>query len=304
MNLGIDLKENKLNAVFLHQKSLKPTWCKQLHWKEKPSYSFLLQTILDFIQEAKNHTSVLDKIGIAIEGSYLEKNGTVAFSVISCLKQKNLKLDLEKKTNTKINIAGHSHCFALATAILEFTNKKSIVGVVLGKSFGAALILDNKITTMADFAHWSIALEGKNCYCGRRGCLEQYLSARAVKKNYNSIQSSSVQSPSIDGNFCDLKNFSPIQQIYEISLKKDKLAMKFIKEYIHYFYLAILTIINLYDPQVISFSGSQANLDILYPQTMKKIQKYYKGSLKTEFVRSQLKDGAAKGAALLPDHLI
>jgi len=62
------------------------------------------------------------------------------------------------------------------------------LGLTLGTGIGGGLFLDGKLRTGAtgnacEIGHLIVELGGRLCLCGRRGCLEQYASASAVRRN-------------------------------------------------------------------------------------------------------------------------
>lgn len=70
---------------------------------------------------------------------------------------------------------------------------KNFMGVTLGTGVGGGLILDGRVFTgsihyAGEIGHVTYIPEGMACSCGKRGCLEAYASATAIRRAALSIQ--------------------------------------------------------------------------------------------------------------------
>lgn len=82
------------------------------------------------------------------------------------------------------NVVLHGDAMALAHAEYRLgagMNTRNMFGMVVSTGIGGGLILDGKLFTgvtgnASYFGHHSIAFEGKQCVCGRIGCVETYAS--------------------------------------------------------------------------------------------------------------------------------
>ncbi len=74
----------------------------------------------------------------------------------------------------------------------EFGNAqglKNFLVVTLGTGLGAGIIVDGKVMTgysglSGEMGHITAVKNGRQCGCGRKGCLETYISATGIKRNF------------------------------------------------------------------------------------------------------------------------
>ena len=66
---------------------------------------------------------------------------------------------------------------------------KNFVVITLGTGLGAGIIVNNEILTgqsglSGEIGHITAIKNGRQCGCGRKGCLETYISATGIKRNF------------------------------------------------------------------------------------------------------------------------
>src|SRR5262249_44852064 len=125
---------------------------------------------------------------------------------------------------------------------------------------------------------------GPPCYCGRRGCIETYLSGPAIEADYARRSGSHLP-------------------LAEIAARPDDSAAK---ESLTFaaktFGRALGTVINILDPDVIVLGGGVSKLDLWYTSGPMEITRWIFGDeWSTPLLRHQVGDSAGVlGAALLP----
>jgi glucokinase len=155
--------------------------------------------------------------------------------------------------------------------------------VTLGTGIGGGAVIDNSIYTgqsgsSLELGHMTIDINGRECPCGNRGCLERYASATAlvetVKKDLKSFPDSSLNT-----RITNEKLTSKI--IYEEALKKDALALRSINEISTYLGFGIVNIVNIFNPQAVVFGGglSQA-YRLIFPVVKEIIKKHAMAGMK------------------------
>lgn len=89
-----------------------------------------------------------------------------------------------------------------------------------------------------EFGHHSIDYRGRQCYCGKLGCIEMYVSAGAVLKAYNGLGQAKI---------CDLAALK--------SHKDQGRVEKVTEEVSRYLAYGLGNLINLYNPQLLVLGG-------------------------------------------------
>ena len=125
----------------------------------------------------------------------------------------------------------------------------------------------------------------ERCYCGNTGCLELYLSGKAVERDYQRRGGSALA-------------------LREITARRaeDAHARAALDEMLEAFGRALANLIDILDPSAIVLGGGVSNLDMLYDEGVERVREYvFNDELSTPILRNALGDSAGVlGAALLP----
>ena len=139
---------------------------------------------------------------------------------------------------------------------------ENIILLTLGTGVGGGIIVDGKLYEGnegkgAELGHVVIELDGEQCSCGRKGCLEAYASATALIREAKKAMLSDKKSV--------LWELSPDIEsiggriIFQAVAQDDKTANKVLENYIKYLGEGILNFCNIFRPDVIVLSGGIAN---------------------------------------------
>jgi predicted NBD/HSP70 family sugar kinase len=97
---------------------------------------------------------------------------------------------LRSKLAVPLIVENDANCLALAEFFAQCHGRFStVMAVILGTGMGAGLILENRLYrgpngNAGEIGHTSIAIDGRLCECGRRGCGEAYLSGPSLGRRY------------------------------------------------------------------------------------------------------------------------
>lgn len=188
---------------------------------------------------------------------------------------------------------------------------KYSVMITLGTGLGGGIVLDGQVYSGfnhagAELGHVVIEKDGKQCSCGRRGCWETYSSATGlvnmtkehlIKARENGVHS--LIEDLIDGK---LENVNA-RVAFAAMKQGDKVGAEIVDEYIDYLASGIATMINIFQPNVLSIGGGVCNeKDYLLVPLKEKIFKetYTRGDKQTEIKIAELgNDAGIVGAAAL-----
>jgi len=136
---------------------------------------------------------------------------------------------------------------------------ESCVLLTLGTGVGCGIILGGKPLTgylgrAGEAGHMVIARDGIPCYCGRRGCLEQYCSATAMVR---AARLAAAGFP--DSALGRMEKANPGQitarEVVDLARGGDLQAGTVFSEFARYLALAVDQLIKLLDPEVILIGG-------------------------------------------------
>jgi fructokinase len=210
------------------------------------------------------------------------------------------RADLAKAlARTDVAFANDANCFALAEAVWGAARDTRVAfGVILGTGVGGGVVMrdpqegsrprawDGAQGIAGEWGH--VVLEpqsGPPCYCGRRGCIETYLSGPAIEREYAARSGEPL----------------PLAAIAELAKEGDAVAAALLDERIDIFGRALSIVIDVLDPDVIVLGGGVSNLETLYTEGVRAVARWvFNDELATRIVKNELGDSAGVlGAALL-----
>ena len=181
--IGIDLGGTKTEGVLVDEE-FQVIERKRVPTNQNNGYESILETIQDLVSDLKKNNEKTS-IGVCTPGALSKESGLIKNSNTQCLIGKDLKNDLEKILDQEISIENDANCFALAEAKLGAAkNHDTVFGVIMGTGVGGGLVIDGKIHTgrtniAGEWGHHCIKPNGNACFCGRKGCVETYISGPA-----------------------------------------------------------------------------------------------------------------------------
>ena len=184
---------------------------------------------------------------------------------------------------------------------------ESIIMLTLGTGVGGGIIINGKLYEGnqgkgAELGHSVIVVDGEQCTCGRKGCLETYASATALIRETKKAMHNNRRS--MLWKLCPDIDLVSGKIPFEAAKKGDKVAIDVLDNYIKYLGEGILNFCNIFRPNVIVLSGGIANAgDYLFDRVNKyvKDRNYgYKMTPEVKIVPAELGYDSGKiGAAAL-----
>jgi fructokinase len=194
-----------------------------------------------------------------------------------------------------IVFANDANCFALAEARYGAARGARVAfGVIMGTGVGGGIVLRHGADVHAwdglhgiagEWGHVALDPEStRSCYCGRRGCIETFLSGPALEADYAARSGAAL----------------PLAAI-AAARGADAHARAVLADLTTNFGRAVATVINILDPDAIVLGGGVSNLDVLYEEGPASVARWvFNDELRTPIVKNVLGDSAGVlGAALL-----
>ena len=247
VRIGIDLGGTKIEALALDRAG------RELLRKRVPTprgdYAATVAAVKKLVGEIGEGT-----VGIGIPGAESRATGLIKNANSTWLIGKPLAKDLEMALARPVRLENDANCFALSEAADGAGKGAAVVfGVILGTGVGGGIVVDGKIIRGAN----AIAGEwGHNpmpaptaddlphpvCYCGRKGCIETYLSGPGLSNDHERMTGERV---------------TPEQAV---------LREETIRRYEERLAKSLASVINVLDPDVIVLGGGMSNVARLYTQ--------------------------------------
>ena len=291
---GIDLGGTKIEGVVLESKSHMEPLCRlRVETHADRGYEHVLTQIETLVEMMKKQVSAIpEAIGFSTPGVLDPKTLTMKNCNSQCLNGQPLQRDLEKRLNIRARLSNDANCFALSETLFGAARGSDCAfGVILGTGVGGGVVVRGQVLDGCqgiggEWGHNILADDGPQCYCGKRGCVEMFISGPALEQYY--FEQSGVR--------------LRLREVAERARAgQDKAAEATLKRLIQYFGRAITVVINIIDPDIVVLGGGVSNIDELYLHAKAEVQKYiFNNRVETKIVKHQLGDSAGVfGAALL-----
>ena len=138
--------------------------------------------------------SKLLTVGVTIPGPVNPKDGKSLRCISLGWKNMDLRYHLSKIIDSDIIVENEANAFAYAELFhkTNLINDSNYAFLIINDDVGTGVVFNNKVLTLNDssgfeFAHTSIDEDGTLCGCGNNGCLETFISNKALIKIYNDL---------------------------------------------------------------------------------------------------------------------
>ena len=288
--IGIDLGGTKIEGILVDEK-FNLIERKRIETHQENGYDSIVKSITSLVSELKSKTNVDTSVGVCTPGISDINSGLIKNSNTQCLIGMPLKTDIEKRLGHKIFMENDANCFALAESSLGAGKGYNIVfGVILGTGVGGGIVINGLLhkgrTNIAgEWGHHTLHPNGRQCYCGKQGCVETYISGPALENNWLVLTGKKESLQTITENHSDEK--------------KEEWKRNFLEN----FGIGIANVIDILDPDAIILGGGVSNIPFLYDEGKKMVfEKVFSDSVDTPILKNKLGDSAgAFGACLLDD---
>jgi fructokinase len=255
--IGIDLGGTKIEAIVLGPDGA-------TLWRERVAtpagdYHATLAAIGTLVARAESETHLAGcSIGVGTPGSTTPA-GLVKNANSTCLNGRPLQRDLAARLGRPVRIANDADCLALSEATDGAAAGAPVsFSAILGTGVGAGIVVRGALLAgpnglAGEWGHnplpWPSAQErdGPPCYCGRRGCLETWVSGPGLARDHAAHTGEALDARSIG----------------ERAARGDAACEASLQRYESRLARGLAQVINLLDPQLIVLAGGVSRLDRL-----------------------------------------
>ncbi|CAN5340702.1 ROK family protein [soil metagenome] len=206
LGLGIDLGGTKIDAAVLSEEGA------ILFEKRVPTpetYDAILTAIAGLVADAVEATGADVPVGIGAPGSASPRTGLWRNANILVSNKKPLARDLEAAIGRPVRLENDANCFALSEAYDGAGKGQGLVAcLTIGTALGGGLVIDGRIrkgrnNEAAEFGHTPMPWPNESewpllpCFCGKKGCVEQYVSGTGLARDYERMTGQGAKGPEI-----------------------------------------------------------------------------------------------------------
>lgn len=214
----------------------------------------LTTAVSDTLQAAEAANIKLSGIGIASAGAIDARNATVFAATENLPGWAGFDLGQHLRSMTTVPIFAENDAHAAALAELHFgagRGLRSFIAVTVGTGIGGGLVMDGRLQRgqfgfAGTVGHHTIRFDGRLCNCGRRGCLEAYVSTAGLIHEYRQLTS---------GDPSDDSPATLARRIARLSAVGDPQARAAYSVLARYLAEGIANVFNILDPEAVILSG-------------------------------------------------
>lgn len=263
--LGVDLGGTKIEAIALDAAGA--VVARERVPTPQGNYLATLTAIRDVIEAMEHRLGIFTKdpaakipLGVGIPGALSPHTGRVQNANSTVLIGEVLDQDLSRVLRRPVRLANDANCFALSEAMDGAAADADVVfGVIVGTGTGGGIVVQRQVLSgpnaiAGEWGHnplpWPEAeeLPGPPCYCGKRGCIETFLSGPGLAADHLRMAGESISA----------------EALAQKALAGDAAARASLERYAQRMARALASVINVIDPDVIVLGGGLSNLEFLY----------------------------------------
>lgn len=253
--VGIDIGGTKINTGIFFSGEKKLIASKKTYVKNVDNLSVhIRETINELCKENNIDPKGILSCGIGIPGT-VSADGKKILKVpnISILSA-DIACELEKELKMPVNCVQDSRAAAWGEYLCGGGRESnSVVCVTLGTGIGTGIVLDGKIYSGAlgcagEIGHLTAIENGRECGCGKHGCVEKYCAGRGLDITAEEI----------------LGQGKTAADLFESAKSGNEEAKAAILDAVNMLGSAMVSIINLLSPDCLLFSGGLSAQEELY----------------------------------------
>ena len=258
VRIGVDLGGTKIEAIALDRHGGEVT--RRRIASPKGDYGATISAVTGLAREVAAEAGATGApVGVGTPGSTSPKSGLLRNSNSTWLNGRPFEADLRDAIGVPLRMANDANCFALSEATDgAAAGAVSAFGVIIGTGCGGGLVTEGRLIEGAngvagEWGHAPLpsptpeeAASAPRCWCGRRGCLETWLSGPALVADY-------ARSTGRDDN-------ADAERLASLAAAGDADAIAALERHGERLGRALAMIANIFDPEIIVLGGGLSNL--------------------------------------------
>ena len=254
IRIGVDFGGSKIEAAALARDG---RMVARVRRPSPPAYDAALDAVADLVEEVERQAGVrAAAVGVGGPGSISPASGLIRNANSTHLNGKPFPEDLARRLKRPVRYANDADCLALSEATDGAGAGAGVVfAAILGTGCGGGVVahgrlIEGRNSFAGEWGHlplpWATGDEhpGPDCWCGRRGCLELWVSGTGFARDAG----------------------GPAKTVVAAARAGEQEAQAAFDRYVDRLARGLAIVCNLIDPEVIVLGGGMSNVDELYPR--------------------------------------
>ncbi|MGH9159563.1 MAG: ROK family protein [Vicinamibacteraceae bacterium] len=258
MRIGIDLGGTKIEGIALGEDGTE--LLRERMATPRHDYAATIARLADLVARFEATLGHRASVGVGMPGAISPATGLVKNANSTWLNGQPFAEDVQRALGREVRFANDANCLALSEAADGAAAGSPVVfAIILGTGVGGGLVVHGRVVQggnaiAGEWGHnalpWPEDDErpGPPCYCGRRGCIETWLSGPGMTHDLERRTGRVLDVPAI----------------LAAAGNGDEEAERARRRYEERLARGLASIINLIDPDVIVAGGGLSNIERLY----------------------------------------
>ena len=295
LRLGIDLGGTKIEIIAIDSDG-RETERRRIA-SPRDDYDGTVRAVAGLVASVESALGRRGSVGIGIPGSLSPATGKIRNANSTWLNGRVLNVDMAAALDRPVRLANDANCLVLSEARDGAAAGAEIVfAIILGTGVGGGIAVHGRPLVgcnaiAGEWGHnplpWPRDDErpGHACFCGRRGCIETFLSGPALARDHTLATGQDLSA----------------EDVATAAAAGDADAGATLRRYLDRLARALAHAINMLDPDVIVFGGGLSNIEALTKGWPERLNPYVLSDrIDTKIVRARHGDSSGvRGAAWL-----
>ena len=255
MRIGIDLGGTKIAGLAIADDDQILALAREPTPRE--DYEATIAAIAAMVDDLARQAEAEDfSVGIGMPGSVSPLTGSVQNANSTWINGRSFQTDVETALKREVRLANDANCLAVSEAHDGAgQGAASVFGVILGTGCGGGLAISGSVVAArhgigGEWGHnplpWATATElpGPQCWCGRSGCLETWLSGPGLSSDHHAHTGVEL----------------PAERIGAAAEAGDSDALASVSRHLDRCGRGLAQVINIVDPDIIVIGGGLSGL--------------------------------------------
>src|SRR5882757_2434149 len=295
MRIGVDVGGTKIEAL-----ALDSTGHEMARYRvdtPREDYPGTIAAVVGLVHRLESETGMRGSVGVGIPGTVERSTGLVKNANSTWLNGRPFDKDLSAALGREARVANDANCFVVSEATDGAAAGVEVVfGVILGTGCGGGIALNGNVHAGrgglgGEWGHnplpWPDESEfpGPQCYCGRKGCLEVWVSGTGFMADYERHTGTLLKGHEI----VKASEEGDVEALAALSRLENRIAR------------GLATIVNVLDPDAIVIGGGVSQIDRIYAAVSRQLPEYvFGGRTEVPILKAMHGDSSGvRGAAWL-----
>ncbi len=263
LRIGIDLGGTKTEGVVLNETGA------ELRRERRPTpaaegYEAVVAGVVALVTDLETAIGQPCRVGVGTPGAISARTGRLKNSNTTCLNGRPILDDLQRALARPIRIANDANCFALSEATDGAARGADVVfGIIMGTGVGGGIVVRGRLLEglqhiAGEWGHNVLEADGPPCYCGKRGCVETFLSGPGLLRDYRAAGGAAASA----------------SDVVARAAAGETAAIAALERYLDRFGRALSVVVNILDPDVVVLGGGMSNIETLYTAGLERLRRY------------------------------